>query len=121
MQAKAGRGAATQAQSSHDSDREICCSMTSVLLRLIRSAGGETAVAQLLERAEIKREPSYLENVDNWVSLNDATEMCEAGVHEPGDALFARRVGESTLRQRAGTQVATVLRTLGSTEAVLEA
>jgi diguanylate cyclase (GGDEF)-like protein len=121
MQAKAGRGAATQEQPSRDADREISCSMTSVLLRLIRSAGGEHAVAQLLERAEIRREPSYLENVDNWVSLDEATAMFEAGVHQTGDPLFARRVGENTLRQHAGTQVATVLRSLGSTEAVLEA
>ncbi|HEV2922989.1 MAG TPA: diguanylate cyclase [Solirubrobacteraceae bacterium] len=95
--------------------------MTSVLLRLIRSAGGERAVAQLLELAEIKREPSYLENVDNWISLDEATAMFEAGVQQTGDPLFARRVGENTLRQHAGTQVATVLRSLGSTEAVLEA
>jgi diguanylate cyclase (GGDEF)-like protein len=95
--------------------------MTSVLLRLIRNEGGEPAVAQLLERAEVKREPSYLENVDNWISLDEATAMFEAGVQQTGDPLFARRVGENTLRQHAGTQVATVLRTLGSTEAVLEA
>jgi diguanylate cyclase (GGDEF)-like protein len=95
--------------------------MTSVLLRLIRSAGGERAVTQLLELAEIKREPSYLENVDNWISLDEATAMFEAGVQQTGDPLFARRVGENTLRQHAGTQVATVLRSLGSTEAVLEA
>jgi diguanylate cyclase (GGDEF)-like protein len=95
--------------------------MTSVLLRLIRSERGEPAVAQLLERAEVKREPSYLENVDNWISLDEATAMFEAGVQQTGDPLFARRVGENTLRQHAGTQVATVLRTLGSTEAVLEA
>src|SRR3984893_8415863 len=119
MQAKAGRGSATQAQTSHDADRAISCSMTSVLLRLIRSAGGEPAVAQLLELAEIKRDPSYLENVDNWISLDEATAMFEAGVQQTGDPLFARRVGENTLRQHAGTQVATVLRSLGSTEAVL--
>jgi diguanylate cyclase (GGDEF)-like protein len=95
--------------------------MTSVLLRLIRSDGGEPAVAELLERADVKREPSYLENVDNWISLDEATAMFEAGVQQTGDPLFARRVGENTLRQHAGTQVATVLRTLGSTEAVLEA
>src|SRR5207253_1857783 len=47
--------------------------------------------------------------------------MFEAGVRQTGDPFFARRVGENTLRQHAGTQVATVLRTLGSTEAVLEA
>ncbi|MEA2200349.1 MAG: hypothetical protein QOI89_945 [Solirubrobacteraceae bacterium] len=95
--------------------------MTSVLLRLVRSKGGETAVAQLLDRAGITRELSYLENVDNWISLAEATAMLGAGVHQTGDPLFARRVGENTLRQHAGTQVATVLRSLGSTEAVLKA
>jgi diguanylate cyclase (GGDEF)-like protein len=95
--------------------------MTSVLLRLVRSAGGETAVARLLAQAEIKREPSYLENVANWISLDEATAMLEAGVDQTGDPMFARRVGENTLRQHAGTQVATVLRSLGSTEAVLQA
>jgi diguanylate cyclase (GGDEF)-like protein len=95
--------------------------MTSVLLRLVRSEGGEAAVAELLERAAIDREPSYLESVDNWISLDEATAMLSAGVEQTGDPLFARRVGENTLRQHAGTQVATVLRSLGSTEAVLQA
>jgi diguanylate cyclase (GGDEF)-like protein len=121
MQAEAGRGAVTHEHASQDADRQICCSMTSVLLRLVRSTGGEAAVASLLERAEIKYEVSYLENVDNWISLDEATAMFEAGVRQTGDPLFARRVGENTLRQHAGTQVATVLRSLGSTEAVLQA
>jgi diguanylate cyclase (GGDEF)-like protein len=95
--------------------------MTSVMLRLIRSSGGEAAVVELLERAGITHEPSYLENVENWISLDEASAMFEAGVELTGDALFARRVGENTLRQHAGTQVATVLRSLGSTEAVLQA
>jgi diguanylate cyclase (GGDEF)-like protein len=95
--------------------------MTSVLLRLVRSEGGEAAVADLLGRAQIHREASYLESVDNWISLDEATAMFEAGVEQTGDPMFARRVGENTLRQHAGTQVATVLRSLGSTEAVLEA
>jgi diguanylate cyclase (GGDEF)-like protein len=95
--------------------------MTSVLLRLVRSTAGEAAVTSVLERAGSKREPAYLESVDNWIALEEATAMLEAGVHETGDAMFARRVGEHTLRQHAGTQVATVLRSLGSTEAVLQA
>ena len=95
--------------------------MTSVLLRLVRSTGGEGLVAELLDRAKIKHEPVYLENVDNWVSLDEACAMLEAGVQLTGDPSFARRVGEHTLRQHAGTQVATVLRSLGSTEAVLQA
>jgi diguanylate cyclase (GGDEF)-like protein len=110
-----------EAQFSRDSGREIACSMTSVALRLIRSEGGEAAVAELLERAQVRRKPSYLENVDNWISLAEATSLLEAGVQQTGDPLFARRVGENTLRQHAGTQVATVLRSLGSTEAVFQA
>jgi diguanylate cyclase (GGDEF)-like protein len=102
-------------------DREICCSMTSVVLRLIRRDGGDAAVARLLGRAGSNREPSYLENVENWISLEEATALLQAGVEESGDSAFARRVGENTLRQHAGTQVATVLRSLGSTEAVLGA
>jgi diguanylate cyclase (GGDEF)-like protein len=95
--------------------------MTSVMLRLVRSSGGDAAVAELLERAGIERETSYLESVDNWISLDEATALFEAGVAQTGDPMFARRVGENTLRQHAGTQVATVLRSLGSTEAVLQA
>src|ERR1700694_1958388 len=121
MQAQAGPGAATHERASQDADRQICCSMTSVLLRLVGSTGGDAAVASLLERAQIRHEPSYLESVDNWISLDEATAMFEAGVAQTGDPLFARRVGENTLRQHAGTQVATVLRSLGSTEAVLHA
>jgi diguanylate cyclase (GGDEF)-like protein len=112
---------ASQLDDPEDTARQICCSMTSVLVRLVRTEGGEAAVAELLERAKVKREPAYLENVDNWVSLDEACAMLEAGVQQTGDASFARRVGEHTLRQHAGTQVATVLRSLGSTEAVLQA
>jgi diguanylate cyclase (GGDEF)-like protein len=121
MPPEAGPGESSQEQASQDTDRQISCSMTSVLLGLLRGAGGEAAVAELLQRAGIKRHAAYLENVDNWVSLDDATAMLEAGVQQTGDPLFARRVGEHTLRRHAGTQVATVLRSLGSTEAVLQA
>jgi diguanylate cyclase (GGDEF)-like protein len=121
MHAEAGSSQATQARPSQDPRREIACSMTSVMLRLVRSTGGEMAVAELLERAGIEHEASYLENVENWISLDEATAMFQAGVDLTGDPLFARRVGENTLRQHAGTQVATVLRSLGSTEAVLNA
>jgi len=107
-------------EASQDAGRQVSCSMTSVLLRLVRSAGGEAAVTELLELAAVKRELGYLENVDNWVSLDEASALLGAGVRLTGDELFGRRVGEQTLRQHAGTQVATVLRSLGSTEAVLK-
>src|ERR1700692_192116 len=92
-----------------DADRHICCTMTNVLLGLVRGTGGETAVAALLSRAATTREASYLENVDNWISLDEACSLLEAGVLETGDEMFSRRVGEQTLRRHAGTQVATLL------------
>src|SRR6202007_2306640 len=74
-----------------------------------------------LRRPGVEYEPAYLESTDNWVSLDEACAMLQAGVEQTGDEHFARRVGEHTLRQHAGTQVATMLRSLGSTEAVMQA
>jgi diguanylate cyclase (GGDEF)-like protein len=102
-------------------DRHLCCTMTSVLVKLVRNAGGQAAVAALLERAGSAHEASYLENVDNWVSLDEACALLEAGALVIGDPRFARLVGESTLRQHSGTQAATLLRSLGSIEKVFEA
>ncbi len=107
------------AEPSDSTDRHICCTLTNVALGLIRTAGGEPAVTALLERAGTKREASYLENLDNWISLDEACALLEAGALETGDPTFARRVGESTLLRHVGTQVATLLRSLGSVEAVL--
>jgi diguanylate cyclase (GGDEF)-like protein len=104
-----------------DADRHICCTLTNVLLGLIRTAGGEAAVAALLKHAATTRQASYLEDIDNWISLDEACALLAAGVHQTEDPTFARRVGEQTLHRHVGTQVATLLRSLGSPEAVLRA
>ncbi|MEA2443923.1 MAG: hypothetical protein QOJ12_1215, partial [Thermoleophilales bacterium] len=62
---------------------------------------------------------AFLQDTDNWVSLAEAVALLDAGVKVSGDRDFARRVGAETVRQHAGTQVATLLRSLGSPEAVL--
>lgn len=121
MKQQVGSHEVAQPDGSDDADREISCSMTSVLLRLVRSELGEKAVSELLDRACVPHREAYLESVDNWVSLEQACAMLQAGVDLTGDPSFARRVGENALRQHAGTAVATVLRSLGSTEAVLKA
>jgi diguanylate cyclase (GGDEF)-like protein len=117
---------ATPAASEHthapvEDKREVCCSMLSVLVRLVRADGGEQAVAELLRRAGCKREPAYLENADNWISQDETTALLAAGAQITGDPAFGRRVGEETVNQHAGKQVATLLRSLGSVEAVLQA
>ncbi|HLH13561.1 MAG TPA: hypothetical protein VKV16_02140, partial [Solirubrobacteraceae bacterium] len=104
-----------------DERREVCCSMTSVLLRLVRVHGGDRAVAELLREAGSAHEPAYLENAENWVSQDEVAALLIAGRQITGDPAFARRVGEETVNQHAGKQVATLLRSLGSVEAVLQA
>jgi diguanylate cyclase (GGDEF)-like protein len=101
--------------------REICCTVSNVVLGLVRSEGGEAAVAALLEHAATTREASYLEDIENWISLDEASALLAAGVHQTGDPQFARLVGERTLERHVGTQIATLLRSLGSPEGVLHA
>ena len=91
--------------------------MTSVLLRTVRSAMGENGVRDVV--AGRRHDAEFLQNTDNWVSLDEAVGLLAAGVRVTGDPDFARRVGAETVRQHAGTQVATLLRSLGSPEAVL--
>jgi len=101
--------------------REVCCSMTNVLVRLVRRHGGEQAVAELLELAGVTREAAYLEDTNNWVSQEEVYTLLAAGAQVTGDPVFPRRVGEETVNQHAGKQVATLLRSLGSVEAVMQA
>jgi diguanylate cyclase (GGDEF)-like protein len=93
--------------------------MTSVLLRTVRTVEGERGVRRMLEHAVTPHDAAFLENIDNWISLDEAVALLEAGVHVTGDSQLARRVGEQAVAQHAGTQVATLLRSLGSPEAVL--
>jgi diguanylate cyclase (GGDEF)-like protein len=112
---------AQPARAAANGGREVCCSMSSVIVRLARAHGDEDAVVELLRRAGSAHEPSYLENVENWISAEEIRGLMEAGVQVTGDPAFARRVGEEMVDQHAGKQVATLLRSLGSVEAVLQA
>jgi diguanylate cyclase (GGDEF)-like protein len=94
--------------------------MSSVLLSHVRTVSGEDAVGELLRRAGSTRTAAYLEDVGNWIAYEEAAALFEAGAELTGDPQIGRHVGEQTLRQHAGTPVATVLRSLGSPEAVLK-
>jgi diguanylate cyclase (GGDEF)-like protein len=93
--------------------------MTSVLIRMVRSRKGEAAVREMLELAGSHREIVFLENTDNWVTLDEAIALLEAGIAVTGEPELPKLVGADAVRQHAGTQVATLLRSLGSVEAVL--
>jgi diguanylate cyclase (GGDEF)-like protein len=94
--------------------------MASTLVRRMRATGGEAAVAALIAESGIEHDAEYLENLDNWMSYADAAALMETAVRLSGDQDVIRRVGEDTVRQHAGTAVATLLRSLGSPQAVFE-
>jgi diguanylate cyclase (GGDEF)-like protein len=102
-----------------DGGRHFACTMPSVMLRLLRKQGGSEAVAAVLERAGSSRSPEYLEDVSNWISWDEALALFDAAEDYTGDPGIARRIGERTVAQHAGTPVATLLRSLGSPEEVL--
>src|SRR4051794_11399978 len=99
----------------------LSCAMTSALVRLVRRERGQDALDDLLARAGSQRTLAFLEDRENWVSLDEAMALLDAGARVTEDPTFPRRVGEEAVRQHAGSQVSTLLRSLGSPEALLAA
>src|SRR5919197_663918 len=102
----------------HEQGRHFACTLPSVLLRHLRKHGGSNAVAELLKRAGSTRSEEYLDDVSNWISYDEAVALWDAAEEITGDPDIARRIGEETVGQHAGTPVATLLRSLGSPEEI---
>src|SRR3954453_10333315 len=105
-------------QSPGDTQRHLTCSMSAILVRRARAAGGEAAVGELLRRAGSPRTAAYLEDVGNWIAHDEAIALFDAAAAMTGDPHIGRRIGEEAVRQHAGTPVATLLRNLGAPEEV---
>src|SRR3989440_6346749 len=116
MPAEAGSTTGAQAPA----PGQITCSMASTLLRHVRARLGEEAVNELVRTAGVPYTPAHLDDVSNWIGYEEAVALLDAGAALTGDDAIARHVGEEAVRQHAGTTVATLLRSLGSPEAVFE-
>lgn len=99
---------------------QISCSMASTLVRLVRGRAGDDGVREVLARAHVDHSTAYLDDPGNWIWLHEAVELLEAAAVVLDDPEIGLHVGEETVRQHAGTPVATMLRSLGSPEAVYE-
>jgi diguanylate cyclase (GGDEF)-like protein len=99
-------------------DHHFACTLSSVLVRRIRRILGEDGLTRLLEIAGSPRTVAYLDDLTNWISYDEAMALFAAAEELTGDEQVARRVGEETLAQHAGTPVATLMRSLGSPEAI---
>jgi diguanylate cyclase (GGDEF)-like protein len=101
-------------------DHHFACTLSSVLVRRIRRTLGEDGLTQLLELSGSERTVAYLDDLTNWISYDEAMALFAAAKELTGDDQIARRVGEETIAQHAGTPVATLMRSLGSPEAIYE-
>jgi diguanylate cyclase (GGDEF)-like protein len=98
----------------------VACTLTSTLLKRVRSMLGEAGVGRVVQDAGVTHSPEHLEQVDNWIDYADAVSLFEAAVEVTGDEEIGWRVGQDAVRQHAGTAVATLLRSLGSPERIYE-
>src|SRR3954463_15800654 len=99
---------------------QISCSMASTLVRHVRTQAGDDAVNEILRRSGVEHSAAYLDDPSNWIWQHEAIELLIAAAEILDDERIGLRVGEQTVRQHAGTPVATMLRSLGSPEAVYE-
>src|SRR5881227_989708 len=99
---------------------QISCSMASTLVRHARAQAGEDAVQEILRQSGVEYSTTYLDDPTNWIWQTEAIALLEAAAEVLNDPDIGLHVGQQTVRQHAGTPVATMLRSLGSPEAVYE-
>ena len=99
--------------------RHIGGNTVALIVQHVRAVAGERGVARLLELVDAARPLAELEDLNEWFSYDEAVALFEAAASVTGDAHVGRRIGEETLRQYAGTEVAAMLRALGSPGEVL--
>lgn len=99
---------------------QISCSMASTLIHLVRARAGDEGVQEVLARAGVDYTPAYLDDPANWIWYSEASALLGAAAGVLDDDRVGVTVGERTVRQHAGTAVATLMRSLGSPEAVYE-
>src|SRR3954454_24418747 len=99
-------------------NHDFACTLSSVLVRRMRRTLGEEGLNELLKRAGSTRTIAYLDDLTNWISYDEAMNLFGAAEELTGDKQVARHVGEETVAQHAGTPVATLMRSLGSPEAI---
>jgi diguanylate cyclase (GGDEF)-like protein len=94
------------------------CSMSAVLLARVQAFGGEAAVAEVLRLAGTGRTLEQLLDITGWISYDEAVALWDAGARVTHHPQFARAVGVDAAERMGSSQVATMLRSLGSPEMV---
>ena len=105
-------------QELRSADHHFACTLSSVLVRMLRRICGEDGLMELLRLSGSTRTVAYLDDLTNWISYDEAIALFAAAEQVTGDPQIARRVGEETIAQHSGTPVATLMRSLGSPDEI---
>ena len=94
--------------------QDISGALTNVIVRYVRALVGDEGVQQMVDLAHEARPVSALEDPTSWSSHDEAIALFEAASEVTGDPQVGLHVGAEMLRQHDGTEVANLLRSLGS-------
>jgi len=95
--------------------------MSAVLLARVGAFGGSAAVDEVLRLAASRRTLEYLSDTTNWIAYDEAVALWRAGERVTHHPQFARAVGVDAAERLGSSQVAAMLRSLGSPERVYQA
>jgi diguanylate cyclase (GGDEF)-like protein len=101
-----------------DQGDHFSCSMTAVALARVHAFGGPEAVDEVLRLAGSPRTREYLSDITNWIAYDEAVALWQAGARVTHHPQFARAVGMDAAQRMGTSQVAAMLRSLGSPENV---
>jgi diguanylate cyclase (GGDEF)-like protein len=112
-QAEARHGSSPTATGNHFS-----CSMSTLLLAEVVELAGEGAVDEVLRLSGSERTVEYLRDLSNWISYDEAVSLWRAATRVTQNPNLPRLVGQLAAKRQAASPVATLLRSLGSPEAI---
>ena len=90
--------------------------MSAVLLARVAAFGGQEAVHEVLRLAGSHRSVEYLTDITNWIAYDEAVALWRAGSRVTHHPQFARAVGIDAAERLGSSQIAAMLRSLGSPE-----
>ena len=102
------------------SGRDVSGAITSAIVGYVRKVTGDEGVREVLRLAGETRTVDELEDERHWYSVDDCRRLFDAAEALTGDPDVARSMGAHVLERHAGTEVAAILRSLGSTEELLK-
>jgi diguanylate cyclase (GGDEF)-like protein len=94
--------------------QDVSGAVTHVIVRCVRSRGGDFGVAQMLAMAGEHRPVEMLEDPRSWSTHDEVVSLLAAAERVTGETSMGWCVGEELLRQRDGADTADLLRSLGS-------